>query len=207
MQLIELVNNNFINSLINSVMNFVCLAEVSYLEIYNEKVKDLLIKNKKQTNLKVREHPKVGPYVQDLSKHLAQDYSDLEELMNRGNAHRTTASTSMNDQSSRSHAIFSISFSQAMFNQLTPRETFSKINLVDLAGSERANTSNTLTNNNRLVEGGHINKSLVTLGLVISTLAEMSSSNKKKSYIPYRDSILTWLLKDSLGTKIALSIN
>lgn len=177
---------------------------MSYLEIYNEKVKDLLIKNKKQTNLKVREHPKAGPYVQDLSKHLAQDYSDLEELMNRGNAHRTTASTSMNDQSSRSHAIFSISFSQAMFNQHTPKETFSKINLVDLAGSERADTSNTLTNNNRLVEGGHINKSLVTLGLVISTLAEMSSSNKKKCYIPYRDSILTWLLKDSLGTKIAL---
>ncbi len=69
--------------------------EVSYLEIYNEHVKDLLSKNCHKQNLRVREHPKLGPYVQDLSKHLVQDYSDLRELMNKGNAHRTTAATNV----------------------------------------------------------------------------------------------------------------
>ncbi|CAN7994337.1 unnamed protein product [Ixodes pacificus] len=87
-------------------------TEVSYLEIYNEKVKDLLKRESTQHNLRVREHPKLGPYVQDLSRHLVMDYSDVQELMARGNAHRTTASTAMNDTSSRSHAIFTLNFTQ-----------------------------------------------------------------------------------------------
>lgn len=120
---------------VNSEVSF--RTEVSYLEIYNERVKDLLGKNQDQ-NLKVREHPRLGPYVQDLSKHLVTDYRDIEELLIRGNARRTTAATGMNDTSSRSHAIFTIVFSQATFSSDAPRETSSKINLVDLAGSERA---------------------------------------------------------------------
>lgn len=173
-------------------------TEVSYLEIYNEKVKDLLKRESTQHNLRVREHPKLGPYVQDLSRHLVMDYSDVEELMARGNAHRTTASTAMNDVSSRSHAIFTLNFTQAKFIRDLPSETVSKVNLVDLAGSERADS--TKATGQRLKEGGHINKSLVTLGTVISALAELSTSHsKKRVFIPYRDSVLTWLLRDSLG--------
>ncbi|CAJ1052893.1 kinesin-like protein KIF16B isoform X7 [Xyrichtys novacula] len=179
-------------------------AEVSYLEIYNERVRDLLRRKSTQTyNLRVREHPKDGPYVEDLSKHLVQNYSDVEELMEAGNINRTTASTGMNDVSSRSHAIFTINFTQAKFDAEMPSETVSKIHLVDLAGSERADATG--ATGVRLKEGGNINKSLVTLGNVISSLADISQEGgntnlkKKSMFVPYRDSVLTWLLKDSLG--------
>uniref|UniRef100_A0A4W6C2Z6 Kinesin-like protein n=1 Tax=Lates calcarifer TaxID=8187 RepID=A0A4W6C2Z6_LATCA len=176
---------------------------VSYLEIYNERVRDLLNK----TN-----HSHRGVR-QNLSKHSIHNHSDMEDLIILGNASRTTASTGMNDFSSRSHAILTISFTQAWFDAELPRETLSKIHLVDLAGSERADA--TRTTGTRLKEGANINKSLVTLGSVISTLvsvfflcdlpADLSvggPSTKKKQqqiFIPYRDSVLTWLLKDSLG--------
>ncbi|KAM6464130.1 kinesin-like protein KIF16B isoform 3-T3 [Liasis olivaceus] len=179
-------------------------TEVSYLEIYNERVRDLLRrKSSKTNNLRIREHPKEGPYVEDLSKHLVQNYSDVEELMEGGNINRTTAATGMNDVSSRSHAIFTINFTQAKFDTEMPCETVSKIHLVDLAGSERADATG--ATGVRLKEGGNINKSLVTLGSVISALADISqdASNplikKKQVFVPYRDSVLTWLLKDSLG--------
>ncbi|XP_076656776.1 kinesin-like protein 98A isoform X2 [Halictus rubicundus] len=180
-------------------------TEVSFLEIHNERVKDLLRLDQSQSHsLRVREHPKRGPYVQDLSSHLVYDYSDIQECMVRGNTHRTTASTNMNDVSSRSHAIFTITFVQAGLSEGNmPSETVSKVHLVDLAGSERANATG--ATGQRLKEGAHINKSLVTLGSVISALAEVSSANdvsstsKRNVFIPYRDSVLTWLLKDSLG--------
>ncbi|KAM8860378.1 uncharacterized protein kif16bb [Spinachia spinachia] len=178
-------------------------TEVSFLEIYNERVLDLLKKRTKPTDgcLKVREHPRHGPHVENLSKLLVHNYSDLEALIIFGNANRTTASTCMNDFSSRSHAIFTISFTQAWFDAEMPRETLSKIHLVDLAGSERADA--TCATGTRLKEGGNINKSLVTLGSVISALADLGvggqSKKKKQTFIPYRDSVLTWLLKDSLG--------
>ncbi|GBP32381.1 Kinesin-like protein Klp98A [Eumeta japonica] len=182
-------------------------TEVSYLEIYNERVKDLLAGDAGHS-LRVREHPKLGPYVQDLSKHLVSDYDDIQECMHRGNLHRTTASTQMNDVSSRSHAIFTVTFVQAGYlrHNNMPCETVSKVHLVDLAGSERADATG--ATGQRLVEGAHINKSLVTLGSVISALAESSQhqptdktpkGTKKNVFIPYRDSVLTWLLKDSLG--------
>ncbi|XP_059048136.1 kinesin-like protein Klp98A [Achroia grisella] len=185
-------------------------TEVSYLEIYNERVKDLLATDAGHS-LRVREHPKLGPYVQDLSKHLVSDYDDIQECMHRGNLQRTTASTQMNDVSSRSHAIFTITFVQASYlrHNNMPSETVSKVHLVDLAGSERADATG--ATGQRLVEGAHINKSLVTLGSVISALADSShqqqqpagiyrsKNNKKNVFIPYRDSVLTWLLKDSLG--------
>ncbi|XP_064172804.1 kinesin-like protein KIF16B isoform X2 [Anguilla rostrata] len=179
-------------------------TEVSYLEIYNERVRDLLRRKSTKTyNLRVREHPKDGPYVEDLSKHLVQNYADVEELMEAGNINRTTASTGMNDVSSRSHAIFTINFTQAKFDAEMPSETVSKIHLVDLAGSERADATG--ATGVRLKEGGNINKSLVTLGNVISALADISQDGtgtqlrKKQVFVPYRDSVLTWLLKDSLG--------
>ncbi|XP_011834850.1 PREDICTED: kinesin-like protein KIF16B isoform X2 [Mandrillus leucophaeus] len=179
-------------------------TEVSYLEIYNERVRDLLRRKSSKTfNLRVREHPKEGPYVEDLSKHLVQNYADVEELMDAGNINRTTAATGMNDVSSRSHAIFTIKFTQAKFDSEMPCETVSKIHLVDLAGSERADATG--ATGVRLKEGGNINKSLVTLGNVISALADLSQdatntlAKKKPVFVPYRDSVLTWLLKDSLG--------
>ncbi|XP_003488806.1 kinesin-like protein Klp98A isoform X1 [Bombus impatiens] len=180
-------------------------TEVSFLEIHNERVRDLLRLDQSQSHsLRVREHPKRGPYVQDLSSHLVYDYSDIQECMVRGNTHRTTASTNMNDVSSRSHAIFTITFVQAGLSEGNmPSETVSKVHLVDLAGSERANATG--ASGQRLKEGAHINKSLVTLGSVISALSEVSaagegsSTSKRGIFIPYRDSVLTWLLKDSLG--------
>ncbi|XP_042242970.1 kinesin-like protein Klp98A isoform X2 [Homarus americanus] len=176
-------------------------VEVSYLEIYNERVKDLLRQGAHNNthSLRVREHPKLGPYVQDLSCHLVHQYHDIQELMRRGNSHRTTASTHMNDTSSRSHAIFTVTFIQAKLLSDTPLETRSKIHLVDLAGSERADATG--ATGQRLKEGAHINKSLVTLGSVISALAEQAAkaTSGKNVFIPYRDSVLTWLLKDSLG--------
>ncbi|KAK7505448.1 hypothetical protein BaRGS_00003193, partial [Batillaria attramentaria] len=178
-------------------------TKVSYLEIYNEKVRDLLkhnVNGKPSHRLRIREHPKDGPYVQDLSQHMVVSYDGIASLMNKGNTNRTTAATLMNDVSSRSHAIFTITFTQAKFQDGLPSERQSKIHLVDLAGSERADASG--ATGQRLKEGGSINRSLVTLGNVISVLAEMSEEKGNRSrgtFIPYRDSVLTWLLKDSLG--------
>ncbi len=145
--------------------------------------------------------------MQELSQHIVVNYDDIDELLTRGNLNRTTASTNMNDTSSRSHAIFTIRFSQLKIveNNL-PSEISSKINLVDLAGSERADSTG--ATGIRLKEGGNINKSLLTFINVISTLADLSSNmnaanSPHKHYIPYRDSILTWLLKDSLGKLLA----
>ncbi|XP_046886010.1 uncharacterized protein LOC124474143 isoform X2 [Hypomesus transpacificus] len=182
------------------------LMEVSYIEIYNERVQDLLQKTTMvKGSLRVREHPKDGPYVQGLSQHQVHHYSEVEDLMASGNARRTTACTAMNDVSSRSHAIFTIHFTQARFDPALPSETVSKVHLVDLAGSERADA--TRSSGARLKEGANINRSLVTLGSVISALADLSDSGhgpqasrkRKLVFVPYRDSVLTWLLKDSLG--------
>ena len=137
-------------------------TQCSYLEIYNERVKDLLGPLSVGHGLKVREHRTLGPYVENLSQHPVSDYSEIQALLAQGNHHRTTASTNMNDTSSRSHAIFTITFVQAGFLNDMPSETVSKIHLVDLAGSERANATG--ATGQRLKEGAHINKSLVTLG-------------------------------------------
>ncbi|CAF0916937.1 unnamed protein product, partial [Didymodactylos carnosus] len=178
-------------------------VEVSYMEIYCERVRDLLNPKTKQ-NLRVREHPIMGPYVEDLSKLLVTSYDDISRLIDEGNKARTVAATNMNETSSRSHAVFTIVFSQRCFDDLTglTTEKQSKISLVDLAGSERADSTG--ATGDRLKEGANINKSLTTLGKVIAALAEMSSKRKSKldkkaDFIPYRDSVLTWLLKENLG--------
>uniref|UniRef100_A0A8C8ERI4 StAR-related lipid transfer protein 9 n=1 Tax=Oncorhynchus tshawytscha TaxID=74940 RepID=A0A8C8ERI4_ONCTS len=211
-------------------------VEISFLEIYNERVRDLLRgrERKKKDSLRVREHPEKGPYVQDLSQHVVSDYKQAVELLEEGIANRITAATHIHDASSRSHAIFTIQYTQAILENNLPSEIVSKIHLVDLAGSERADPHYC---RDRLTEGSNINKSLVTLGIVISALAQnsqMSSScqsinsvasegdagstvgshtsslsggggggggggGRRHCFIPYRDSVLTWLLKDSLG--------
>ncbi|XP_056330948.1 kinesin-like protein KIF1A isoform X2 [Danio aesculapii] len=192
------INDNNDNNMSYSV-------EVSYMEIYCERVRDLL-NPKNKGNLRVREHPLMGPYVEDLSKLAVTSYNDIQDLMDSGNKARTVAATNMNETSSRSHAVFNIIFTQKQHDNESENTTekVSKISLVDLAGSERADSTG--AKGTRLKEGANINKSLTTLGKVISALAEMDSApnkNKKKkkveSFIPYRDSVLTWLLRENLG--------
>ncbi|GBP28430.1 Kinesin-like protein KIF1B [Eumeta japonica] len=237
------------------------MVEVSYMEIYCERVRDLL-NPKNKGNLRVREHPALGPYVEDLSKLAVTSYQDIYDLIDEGNKARTVAATNMNETSSRSHAVFTIFFTQQRHDKTTNlmSEKVSKISLVDLAGSERADSTG--AKGTRLKEGANINKSLTTLGKVISALAEIldkravvsgtrksvtvdpkgirynpgrwrnnevaavemmatavsglppasgrraetprpraskNKKSKKADFIPYRDSVLTWLLRENLG--------
>lgn len=190
-ELFEKINDNC-----NEEMSY--SVEVSYMEIYCERVRDLL-NPKNKGNLRVREHPLLGPYVEDLSKLAVTSYTDIADLMDAGNKARTVAATNMNETSSRSHAVFTIVFTQKKQDPETnlSTEKVSKISLVDLAGSERADSTG--AKGTRLKEGANINKSLTTLGKVISALAEVSKKKKKTDFIPYRDSVLTWLLRENLG--------
>ncbi|KRY88539.1 Kinesin-like protein KIF13A [Trichinella pseudospiralis] len=176
-------------------------VEVSYFEIYNEKVRDLLDPNSTKSNLKVREHAILGPYVDGLSNLAVSSKAQFLALIEEGNKLRTVAATSINAESSRSHANICIRVTQSKLDKVknVVTEKASKISLVDLAGSESARKSG--AKGERLKEGSNINKSLTTLGLVISALAETSRSKKsnKTKFAPYRDSVLTWLLKDCLG--------
>ncbi|XP_054474023.1 kinesin-like protein KIF13B isoform X2 [Anoplopoma fimbria] len=174
-------------------------VEVSYMEIYNEKVRDLLDPKGNRQALRVREHKVMGPYVDGLSRLAVACYKDIESLMSEGNKSRTVAATNMNEESSRSHAVFNIILTHTLMDlkSETSGEKVSKLSLVDLAGSERA--AKTGAAGERLKEGSNINKSLSTLGLVISALADQGAGKYKSKFVPYRDSVLTWLLKDSLG--------
>ncbi|XP_064453189.1 kinesin-like protein KIF13A isoform X4 [Mirounga angustirostris] len=174
-------------------------VEVSYMEIYNEKVRDLLDPKGNRQSLKVREHKVLGPYVDGLSQLAVTSFEDIESLMSEGNKSRTVAATNMNEESSRSHAVFNIVITQTLYDLQSGNsgEKVSKVSLVDLAGSERV--SKTGAAGERLKEGSNINKSLTTLGLVISSLADQAAGKGKNKFVPYRDSVLTWLLKDNLG--------
>ncbi|XP_055760221.1 kinesin-like protein KIF13A isoform X1 [Salvelinus fontinalis] len=175
-------------------------VEVSYMEIYNEKVRDLLDPKGSRQSLKVREHKVLGPYVDGLSQLAVTNFEDIEVLMSEGNKSRTVAATNMNEESSRSHAVFSIIVTQTLYDLKSGNsgEKVSKMSLVDLAGSERV--SKTGAAGERLKEGSNINRSLTTLGCVISALADQSAGKGgKNKFVPYRDSVLTWLLKDNLG--------
>lgn len=198
--------------------------EASYVEIYNENCCDLLRPGKERENLKVREHPQTGAYVEGLTSVAVDTLEDIESIMRIGSKSRTVASTNMNARSSRSHAIFTLVFTQTKIaaDMSAAIDTVSKINLVDLAGSERVAASGVA--GSRLKETANINKSLHMLGRVISALANLSSEEldsregssrldensspntgkknrrkKAQKIIPYRDSTLTWLLKPSLG--------
>ncbi|CAK4121777.1 unnamed protein product [Aphanomyces euteiches] len=162
------------------------VLKMSYLEIFNEEVFDLLAGT--PTSLAVRDDVKGGVVVTGLSKHQVNSTEEVKQLLTQGAARRATASTGMNDTSSRSHAICTLSMHQ---QPAEDSAKFSKFHLVDLAGSERA--KRTMATGERFKEGVHINQALLTLGKVITSLSD------KKSFVPYRESKLTRLLQDSLG--------
>jgi len=196
-------------------------VELSYLEIYSEQVIDLM--DPDCNDLKVRQHPDYGPYVENLTQLLVEDYKSIRRIIDQGNKDRHVASTAMNDRSSRSHAILTVYFTQIVEEGNITREVVSKINLVDLAGSERVEASGVTGVNFK--EAIEINKSLSALGLVISKLAAKATKSAKakpkakvkpkakpktkaktktikknaEDHIPFRDSVLTWILKESLG--------
>jgi len=173
-------------------------VEVSMLEIYMEKVKDLF--NPGAGELKVRLNPAKGFYVDNLTKNAASSYKVVEKLMDAGTKARTVAATAMNATSSRAHTIFQLQLTQTRVDRAAGKATdeTALINLIDLAGSERADSTG--ATGDRLKEGSAINQSLSSLGNVISALAANSDPDaKKKVRVPFRDSVLTMLLENSLG--------
>ena len=167
-----------------------------YLEIYNENIKDLLVNN--SPNLELREDPNKGLIINGITEIIVNSGEHILSILKKGNKNRTTEATNANQTSSRSHAILQIvvSYKQKGNNINNNKIRFGKLSLIDLAGSERA--SMTKNKGMRLIEGANINKSLLTLGNCINALCE-SSIKGTKTHIPYRDSKLTRLLKDSLG--------
>ncbi|KAG5445899.1 Kinesin-like protein kif3a, variant 2 [Clonorchis sinensis] len=178
------------------------LVRVSYLEIYNEEVRDLLGRDQ-TASLDVKERPDIGVFVKDLSSFVVHSPNEMDKLMSFGNRNRVTAATNMNEHSSRSHAIYTVTLecSQLVEGGKTLLRQ-GKLHLVDLAGSERQ--SKTGATGKRLQEANKINLSLTTLGNVISALVD-----GKSTHIPYRNSKLTRLLQDSLGgnSKTAMIAN
>eukprot|EP00457_Paulinella_chromatophora_P001894 gb/GEZN01001896.1/.p1 GENE.gb/GEZN01001896.1/~~gb/GEZN01001896.1/.p1 ORF type:complete len:820 (-),score=150.60 gb/GEZN01001896.1/:200-2659(-) len=160
--------------------------KLSFLEIYNERIKDLL--DPEKDNLKIRESS-MGVYVEDVTAHYIASFEEVLDVMSHGNENRAMASTNMNETSSRSHSVFILTLGQ------TDRDTGSrkgaKLTLVDLAGSEKVQKTGAA--GQTLKEAMHINKSLSALGNVINALTS------RTGHIPYRDSKLTRLLTDSLG--------
>ncbi len=175
------------------------LVRCSFVEIYNEEVRDLLTKNDKA--LEVREDPKKGTFVKDLSYTTLSNTKDISKCLDKGNANRHVGATSMNDQSSRSHSLFTVYLEIEEGDEKNKKIRTGKLNLVDLAGSERVGKTN--ATGKTFDEGKKINLSLTALGSVIDAL----SSNRK--HIPYKDSKLTRLLSDSLGgnTKTVMFAN
>ncbi|NWY51687.1 KI18A protein, partial [Chionis minor] len=170
----------------------ICNVAVSYLEIYNEQIRDLLVNS---GPLAVREDAQKGVVVQGLTLHQPKSAEEILQMLDYGNKNRTQHPTDVNASSSRSHAVFQIYLRQqdkpASINQ---NVRIAKMSLIDLAGSERASVTN--AKGARFREGTNINRSLLALGNVINALANPKS---KKQHIPYRNSKLTRLLKDSLG--------
>uniref|UniRef100_A0A8V0YWI6 Kinesin family member 4B n=1 Tax=Gallus gallus TaxID=9031 RepID=A0A8V0YWI6_CHICK len=170
------------------------VLKVSYLEIYNEDILDLLCSSRERSSqISIREDPKEGIKIVGLTERNVACARDTVSCLEQGNNCRTVASTAMNSQSSRSHAIFTICIDQKKKNDKNS-SFHSKLHLVDLAGSERQ--KKTKAEGDRLKEGININRGLLCLGNVISALGE---ENKKGGFVPYRDSKLTRLLQDSLG--------
>ncbi|XP_069320536.1 chromosome-associated kinesin KIF4A [Eulemur rufifrons] len=178
---------------IDKKSDFEFTLKVSYLEIYNEEILDLLCPaREKAPQINIREDPKEGIKIVGLTEKTVLVALDTVSCLEQGNNCRTVASTAMNSQSSRSHAIFTISIEQR--KKSDKNSSFrTKLHLVDLAGSERQ--KKTKAEGDRLKEGININRGLLCLGNVISALGD----DKKGGFVPYRDSKLTRLLQDSLG--------
>lgn len=168
------------------------LVRASYLEIYQEEIRDLLNKDSK-ARLELKERPDVGVYVKDLSSFLTKSVEEIQGVMSVGNANRSVGRTNMNEHSSRSHAIFMITVECCETDESGENHIrVGRLNLVDLAGSERQ--AKTGATGDRFKEATKINLSLSALGNVISSLVD-----GKSTHVPYRDSKLTRLLQDSLG--------
>jgi len=176
------------------------LVTLSYFELYNENINDLLDTKAKKSaaakgGLEIKEHPVLGVYVKGLQEIVVDSASKMQEIMDTGIRNRTVAATQMNADSSRSHSIFMIKIHQRDTEDES-KSVFAKINLVDLAGSERAKSTG--ATGSTLKEGANINKSLSALGNVINALVEQAKG-KKGVFIPYRNSKLTRVLQESLG--------
>ena len=171
--------------------------KVSYIEIYNENVIDLLNNENENISLMIIEDPNKGVYVHNVKEFIINNTNELKKLICQGNKRRTMAPTNQNKFSSRSHAILQLSLKRKTYNEKKNNFDiyYSKFLIVDLAGSERGG----LEKGKRREEGANINKSLFTLGSCINIL---SDKNRNGKFIPYRDSKLTRLLKDSLGGNI-----
>lgn len=165
----------------------------SYLEVYNENIRDLLAPS--STFLDLREDPIKGMCVAGIQEMEARSHKEVMELLRRGNRHRTQEATAANVYSSRSHAILQVTVQQKERtpNVVTPVRV-GKLSLIDLAGSERA--AKTKNQGKRMIEGANINRSLLALGNCINALGDRAN---RGAYVPFRDSKLTRLLKDSLG--------
>ena len=213
----RLIRDLFLN------MNLDSTVSMSYIEIYNEEIFNLLEGNattkppEKKFPYRVREHPVFGPYIPKLPAVVVESCEELLSCWHLGNINRAKAATACNDYSSRSHAILKIIVEQkypedALDSPLNSKEEIdcetasqastgdrlvSVINLVDLAGSERCTAAQ--TTGSRFKEGTAINESLLTLGKVIAKLSSCSEDKRSRSHIPYRESTLTFLLKESLG--------
>ncbi|XP_025897027.1 kinesin-like protein KIF18A [Nothoprocta perdicaria] len=170
----------------------ICNIAVSYLEVYNEQIRDLLVNS---GPLAVREDAQKGVVVQGLTLHQPKSAEEILQMLDYGNKNRTQHPTDINASSSRSHAVFQIYLRQQdKTASISQNVRIAKMSLIDLAGSERASATN--AKGARFREGTNINRSLLALGNVINALADPKS---KKQHIPYRNSKLTRLLKDSLG--------
>ncbi|GIQ84752.1 kinesin-like protein [Kipferlia bialata] len=181
---------------INSMDTHSVKCLVSYIEIYNEKIRDLLAPvTEKPVYLSLREDPKLGPTVAGLSEKAISTPAEAMDLLAQGSSTRTQFATGANAYSSRSHAILRVRIeSRPKDAGMSADITQGKLSLIDLAGSERA--ARTKNMGARLLEGANINRSLLALGNCINALC---TAKGRKVYVPYRDSKLTRLLKDSLG--------
>jgi kinesin family protein 18/19 len=187
--------NDLYRSMNSSALERSFKVKLSYLEIYNENIKDLISDNTE--HLKIWEDPLKGITIAGLTEVQATSPQEVVDMVQMGNMRRTCEPTMANETSSRSHAVLQILIEHADRAAGTEAQVVSgKLSLIDLAGSERA--SNTQNRGMRLIEGANINRSLLALGNCINALF-FANAKGTKAYIPYRDSKLTRILKDSLG--------
>jgi centromeric protein E len=192
-------------SIIESTPDVQFLLRASYLEVYNEQINDLLAEENQGKNLRIMaDDPLKGAIIKDLIEEIVISRDGLAELIERGESNRHYGSTNMNANSSRSHTIYRLIVEAKRAG--AGQTSVSYLNLVDLAGSEKQ--KNTGASGKQLKEGSNINKSLLTLGVVISKLGEVGAGKRKNKtlFIPYRDSKMTRILKNSLGGNTRTSI-
>ncbi|PVF98921.1 kinesin-domain-containing protein [Serendipita vermifera] len=196
--IIPRITEQIFTSIVESDANFEYLVKVSYMEIYLERIRDLLAPQ--NDNLQVHEEKSKGVYVKGLSDYYVSNAKEVYEIMRQGGAARVVTATNMNAESSRSHSIFLITISQKNID--TGGMKTGNLYLVDLAGSEKV--GKTGATGQTLEEAKKINKSLSALGMVINALTD-----GKSAHIPYRDSKLTRILQESLGgnSRTTLIIN